>query len=115
MQHVVEDIENMPRPGPAATLSRNEERQLVDHLTYMASIGYGYSRQEFFRLATDFAFRLGKTDSDPFFAASWYTGFKSRHPDVTLAKPKTLSPVRAKCTSNEVLDRYFDKRVWFDA
>ena len=54
----MKDIENMTRPGPAATISRDEEMKLVDHLTYMASIGYGYSRQEFLRLA-DFALCLG--------------------------------------------------------
>ena len=110
IQPVVGEAENMPRPGPAATFSRDEEKQLVDHSTYMASIGYGYSRQEFFTLATDFAISLGKkSNSDPIFAASWYTGFKSRHPDVTLAKPQKLSLVRAKCTSEEVLDKYFDE------
>ena len=110
IQPVVVNTEDMPRPGPAATFSRDEEIQLVDHLAYMANIGYGYSRQEFLALATDFAISLGKkTDSDPIFAASWYTGFKSRHPDVTLAKPQKLSLVRAKCTSKEVLDRYFDE------
>ena len=61
VQHAVEDTENIPRWGPAATFSRDEEMQLVDHLTYMASIGYGYSRQEFLTLATDFAISLGKT------------------------------------------------------
>ena len=50
----------MPRPGPAATFSRDEEIQLVDHLAYMASKGYEYSRQEFLALATDFATSLGK-------------------------------------------------------
>ena len=50
----------MPHPGPAATFSRDEEIQLVDHLAYMASIGYGYSRQEFLAMVTDFAISLGK-------------------------------------------------------
>ena len=60
IQPVVVNTEDMPRPGPAATFSRDEEIQLVDHLAYMANIGYGYSRQEFLALATDFAISLGK-------------------------------------------------------
>ena len=60
IQPVVVNTENMPHPGPAATFSRDEEIQLVDHLAYMASIGYGYSRQEFLAMVTDFAISLGK-------------------------------------------------------
>ena len=53
---------------PPSTFSRNEEMQLVDHLNYVASIGYENSRQEFLTFATDFAISLGKPDSGPIFA-----------------------------------------------
>ena len=56
----MEDIENMSRPGPAEKNSRDEEMKLVERLTYMASIGYGYSRQELLKLATDFALSFRK-------------------------------------------------------
>jgi len=41
--------------GPSTTFSNLEERE---HLTYMASIGYGYARSEFISLANDFAIGL---------------------------------------------------------
>jgi hypothetical protein len=44
--------------GSATTLTFEEERQLVSHGSYMASIGYGYSRADFMTLATDFAISL---------------------------------------------------------
>ena len=59
VQYVVDDAENIHHQGPAATFSRDEEKLLVDHLTYMTSIGYGYFRQEFSTLETDFAVSLG--------------------------------------------------------
>lgn len=41
--------------GLAPMFSRSEKKQLIDHLSYMPSIGYGYSKKEFLHLATDFA------------------------------------------------------------
>lgn len=96
------------RPGASTTLNTEEEKQLVSHCVYMASIGYGYSRTEVIELANDFAVSLKKKSaSDPVFAQSWFDGFKKRNPDITLSKPQKLSLVRAKCTSDVVLDKYF--------
>ena len=47
-------------PGPSPTFSKIEENQLFNHVSYMAKIGYGYSRKEFTHLATDFAICLNK-------------------------------------------------------
>ena len=32
--------------GPGTTLSQEDEKMLINHMEYMNSIGYGYSRQE---------------------------------------------------------------------
>ncbi|XP_052809180.1 jerky protein homolog-like [Mya arenaria] len=108
LQPVTNEHENLPSLGQPPTFTANEEKQLVEHLTYMASIGYGYTRSELLNLATDWAITLHrKKQSDPQFASSWYTGFKRRNPDVTLAKPQKLSVLRAKCTSEETINKYF--------
>lgn len=76
----------------------------------MTSIGYGYSRHDFLHLATDFAMTLGiRSVSDPQLTQSWFTGFKHRNPEVCLSKPQKLSLIRARCTSREVLDTYFQE------
>lgn len=91
----VDDI--LPTPGPGTTLSREEERMLIDHIEYMSSIGYGYSRKEFLNLATDFAISLKKkSPEDPSFTQAWFDGLKGRWPNLTLAKRQKLS-----CTSKE--------------
>ncbi|XP_053400532.1 jerky protein homolog-like [Mercenaria mercenaria] len=108
LQPVTGEKENLPSSGPPPTFTAQEEQKLVEHISYMASIGYGYTRAEFLCLAFDWAVTLGrKKQSDPDFAASWYKGFKRRNPDVTLAKPQKLSVLRAKCTSDETMDKYF--------
>ena len=50
-----------------------------------------------------------KVPTDPPFGNSWFEGFKRRHEQLTLAKPQKLSQLRAKCTSNEFLDKYFNE------
>ena len=41
--------------GKQPLLSQEEEVRLVNHLKEMASLGYGYTRQEVADLATDYA------------------------------------------------------------
>jgi hypothetical protein len=75
----------------------------------MASIGYGYSRQDFLNVASDFAISSKKKSAnDPPLTQSWYNGFKKRNPELTLAKPQKLSVVRAMCTSESVMNNHFD-------
>lgn len=66
---------------------------------YKSQIGYGYSMQQYLRLAADFAMSLKKKSAtDAEFAQSWYEGFKKGNPTITLAKAQILTLLRAKCT-----------------
>lgn len=109
LQSVPDEKEGfLSNPGPAPTFSKTEESDLVAHADYMSTIGYGYSKKEFLRLATDYALSLGKkSESDPEFGISWFERFKARNPQLTLVKPQKLSIQRAKATSEPVLKAYF--------
>ncbi|XP_045178261.1 jerky protein homolog-like isoform X2 [Mercenaria mercenaria] len=110
LQPAVESKVDLPRSGASAVFTREQEKQLVDHVSYMTGIGYGYTRHDFLNLATDFAVSLGiRSVSDAQLTHSWFTGFKNRNPEVCLSKPQKLSLVRARCTSKEVLDKYFEE------
>ncbi|KAL3888177.1 hypothetical protein ACJMK2_000556 [Sinanodonta woodiana] len=50
------------KPSPARIFSENEEHQLVDHLKYMADIGYGYTKLNVQYLAADYAVSCGRND-----------------------------------------------------
>lgn len=54
VQPVLEDGK-LPSCGDQPVFFAEEEKQLVNHLAYMSFIGYGYTRQEFLNLATEFA------------------------------------------------------------
>lgn len=76
----------------------------------MSRIGYGYTSQEVVNLAPDYVVSVGKReDSDTSFSSSWWTGFKRWHNDLTIFKPQKLSMIRAKNTSQETLDQYFEE------
>lgn len=106
----LQPTEYLPSHGPDPLFSKEEEKSLVDHMTYMSNIGYGYSRQSFLDLAFEFAVAIGKKSSnDPTFKGSWYQSFKKRWPEIHLAKPEKLAIVRAKATSQESLDKHFQE------
>ncbi|XP_045177379.2 antigen EM13-like isoform X2 [Mercenaria mercenaria] len=103
IQPVTGEKENLPSCGPSPIFTAQEEQKLVEHSSDMASIGYGYTRAEFLSLAFEWAVTLGrKKQSDPEFAASWYTGFKRRNPDFTLAKPQRRSIGTAKTAPSTI-------------
>ena len=58
LQPVPETDTFLIKSGPSPVLTLGEEVELVEHVSYMASIGYGYSRAEFINIATDFAVSL---------------------------------------------------------
>ena len=99
-----------PTYGPDPLFTMEEEKSLIEHMTYMSNIGYGYSRQAFLDMAFEYAVVLGKKSAgDPTFKGSWFQGFKRRWPDIHLVKPEKLAIVRAKATSSESLDKHFEE------
>ena len=53
------DIE--AKVGQDTIFTKDEEKDFVNHMTYMASIGYGYSKAKIQLVGRDYAQALGKT------------------------------------------------------
>ncbi|KAH3896201.1 hypothetical protein DPMN_020374 [Dreissena polymorpha] len=54
--------------GPSSVLSQEEEAMFVDHLKFIASVGYGYMRMEVVNMASKYVVCLHKHDKEhPFF------------------------------------------------
>ena len=67
------------RNGTGTLLSEEEERQLVEHITYMAGIGYGYSKSTVQYMAKDYAVSQGKTvQASEYLSNCWFYGFMGR-------------------------------------
>ena len=100
------------QPGPKRIFTREQEQELVEHVKYMANIGYGYSKTNVQYLAAEYFCSLshGETEKikrDKPLSDCWFYGFLKRWPDLKLAKPQKLSMARARCASREALDNYF--------
>ena len=88
--------------------SKDEEQKLVDHITYMADIGYGYNKANIQHMAKDYADSLGKNvKAEEKLSSNWFYGFIDRWPNLKRVKPQKLSIYRAKSASREVLDKYY--------
>jgi hypothetical protein len=94
--------------GFKTIFTTDEEQQLVDHISFMASIDYGYNKSGIQFMARDFAVSLEKIlKSQEVLSNSWFYGFMSRWPNLKLVKPQKLSTCRAKYASKENIDKYF--------
>ena len=101
-------VDMEPVIGFDTIFNAKEEEHLVEHVTYMASIGYGYNKVGIQHMARDYAVSLGKLPkSENSLSNCWFYGFLKRWPELTVAKPQKLSLLRARDTSKEKLDCYY--------
>ena len=84
-----------------------QEALLCKHLSTMAEIGYGYSRQETINIASDFAHHLGLCDKSHRLSLQWLYNFLSRWPELKVKKPRSLEIARARSATRRAIDSYF--------
>ena len=96
--------------GHGTLFTMEEEKMLVDHLSYMADIGYGYQKSKVQYMARDFAAVLGKDiKNQEYLSNCWFYGFIGRWPEMKVVKPQKLTIFRAKSASSEVLGKYYQE------
>ena len=94
--------------GAGTLLAKCEEKELVDHIKYMADIGYGYNKCDVQHIARDFALSFGKNvKSQKEISNSWFYDFINRWPELKLATQQKLGMARAKAASTIKLQNYF--------
>ena len=101
------DIDTV-RSGPQPLFSMEEEAIFVNHVTAMATLGYGYTGAEIITMAFNYATHLGKrTKANPV-TEKWYRNLKSRWPELKMINPRALSKERAQSTTQQVVNQYFE-------
>ena len=95
--------------GKEPLLSNIEEANIVEHIKKMANYGYGYSRHELADIASDYAIQIGKRDKNNPLTIRWVEGFLGRWPELRVLKPRSLEQVRAKMTSEMIVNNYFEE------
>ena len=95
------------KPGPSPVLSQLEERKLVDHIMYMSSIGYGYSRGDVMSIAGEYLSSMDRREPSRPLSDKWFYNFMKRWPELSVKKPSGLEMVRAKCTNPNIIAKYY--------
>ncbi len=93
------------KSGPKPYLSSIEEEELVNFLGGMASLGYSRTVKQIVdivQLVVDQK-RLGVTVTQ-----SWWKSFRSRHKELSLRNPETLTHSRVMGASEEMIEHYFE-------
>ena len=94
--------------GGIRIFNKYEEKQLVDHIVYMAKIGYGYTITDIQHIAGDFARSIGKTvRAKDALSQGWMYSFLGRWEELRVVKPQKLTLSRAKSASKETISNYF--------
>ena len=85
-RRVTNEVEVDCRTGPPTVLSKDEEEQLAIYCVSMAEMGYGLTRCDVMEKAFKIAEKSGR--NHPFnegtAGQTWFDGFRSRHPNLTL-------------------------------
>lgn len=108
------NVEPMAKVGKEPLFNEREEKDFVDHLIYMANIGYGYTKSNIQTMAKEYALSLKKTlttklEGSNKLSNNWFYHFMNRWPQLKLVKPQKLSVHRAKSTSQEKIKKYFEE------
>ena len=71
--------------------SKDKEQKLVDHITYMADIGYGYNKANIQHMAKDYTDSLGKNvKTEEKLSSNWFYGFIDRRPNLRVLSLKSF-------------------------
>ena len=97
-------------PGRDTVLSPTEEKALCNYLVFMAERGFPLTCSMVMAFAWAIAIRSGNSSCfNPELGPGehWWTGFRKRHPELTLRKVDQLDRSRAECLDPEVIEEYF--------
>ena len=92
--------------GPPTYFTSDEEKELVSFLCRASEIGHGRTRQEVIAIVER---ALASRGNSRKVSSGWWSSFISRHPEIVLRTPATLSLARASASDRCVLANYFDE------
>lgn len=93
------------KAGPPTLLSSSEEDDLVKFLLTSADIGYGRTRGKVLNMVTQL---LAWKGVECVLSSVWWNKFLCQHPQLRIQTPATLSVSRARASTRECVDAYFD-------
>ena len=93
------------KSGPGSYLNASEEEDLVNFLTGISALGYSRTVKQVVEIVQRVVDKKGMNCQ---VTTSWWKSFKSRHKEITLRNPETLSHCRIRGASDSNIEHYFD-------
>jgi hypothetical protein len=103
--HITGKIKPGAKSGPRRYLNSTEELDLVNFLTGVSSLGYSRTTKQIVQIVQEVVNKKGLNVT---VSSSWWQSFHSRHEELTLRNPETLTHVRIAGASTALLDNYFN-------
>ena len=110
-RRVTNEFEMDCRIGPPTVLTKDEEEQLAVYCVSMADMGFGLTRCDVMEKAFQIVEKSGRYHpfNEGTAGRSWFDGFRSRHPNLTLRSAQSLSHSRASNANKETITDFFEK------
>ena len=102
--HITGKVLTGTKSGPRAYLT-NDEEELVSFLTGSSTLGYSRTIKQVIDMVQEIVDKKGINVT---VSASWWKSFKTRHKDIVLCTPETLTHSRIVGASPAQLEAYFD-------
>lgn len=93
------------KSGPRRYLNSTEEMELANFITGCASLGYSRTKKQIIEAVQR---AVDKKEMNVTVSMSWWKSFITRHKNLTLRDPETLSHTRIIGGSDAILEKYFD-------
>lgn len=100
------DLETL-MTGPGPLFTQEEEVKLVNHIKYMADLGYGFTISEVVSKASEHAIYLKKRTPEKSLSVKWFSDFRKSWPELSALKPISLTKCTAQSTTQQAVDNYF--------
>lgn len=88
----------------------SQEIELLEYLFQMDALFYGLTKKEFLELVGQYADtnEIPHPFKNKTAREDWYSGFKARHPDLSLRHPEPTTIARARGFNKPQVQRFFD-------
>ena len=95
--------------GPKQYLTKQEEKELTDHLVLSEKVGYGKTRRDVMNLVETYVnSQRSEGKKNVTISNGWWFKFRKRNPLISLRKGDSTAGVRMDAVNSENINEYFD-------
>lgn len=110
--HLNKDVIKMPQTGRKAIFTKEQEKELEEHILKCSRLFYGLTMEMVRKIAFKFAevnkLKHNFDEKTQMAGKDWFYGFKKRHPNISLRKPEATSINRISAFNRNEVKIFFE-------